>query len=102
MAAKLDMAWISSQLARSRAVAAAVITVDGELVEANDGFRWLLGPAADAGPGAAVAEHFIQPTFARLRDQPAAADGECYVGLITLGEQAGRAWTLQGRVWHRD
>jgi diguanylate cyclase (GGDEF)-like protein len=70
MAAKLDMAWISSQL--------------------------------DAGPGAAVAEHFIQPTFARLRDQPAAADGECYVGLITLGEQAGRAWTLQGRVWRRD
>ena len=37
------MAWISPQLARSRAVAAAVMTLDGVLVEANDGFRWLLG-----------------------------------------------------------
>lgn len=96
------MDWITPQLAQSRAVAAAVITVDGELVEANEGFRWLLGLGAEAAEGIAVDACFIQPTFARLRELPPDPEGQCHAGMVTLGEYAGRTWTLQGRVWQRD
>lgn len=96
------MSWISPQLADSRAVAAAVVTADGELVEANDGFRRLFGlePAQDEATD--VASYFIQPAFTRLRDQPTGPDGACHEGMFTLGDYSGRTWTLRGRAWRRE
>lgn len=96
------MSWISSQLAGSRAVAAAVVTIDGDLVEANDGFRWLFGLEPDSGNVAGVGGYFIQPAFARLRDQPTGPDGACHEGMFTLGDYSGHTWTLRGRAWRRD
>lgn len=96
------MSWISPQLAGSRAVAAAVITIDGDLVEANEGFRWLFGLTQDGGEPAGVASYFIQPAFTRLRDQPTGPDGTCHEGMFTLGDYSGHTWTLRGRAWRRE
>lgn len=96
------MSWISPQLAGSRAVAAAVVSTDGDLLEANDGFRWLFGLGSDGGAAHGVASYFIQPAFARLRDQPTGPDGACHEGMFTLGDYSGHTWTLRGRAWRRD
>jgi len=83
------------------AVAAATLNEQGELVEANAGFRRLLRLAGMASP-TAIAGLLIQPSFPVLLNQLPDPDGLIYQGLLTMGEYTGQTRTLRARIWRKN
>jgi len=76
------------------------IDTSGALLQANAGF---LRPIDTPGPalvGDTVARFFIPPDFASLLKMAASDSGEIDVGLLTLGDCAGKTRTLKSRAWH--
>jgi len=87
-----------SELASLHAVAVAELDLQGTLLEANAGFRWLIAPAETGQPGTNVAHCFLQPTFAALAAMGAGAEGDVYRGLLTIGDFEGPTYSLRGVV----
>ena len=79
-----------------RSVAVALVGRDGQIIEANQGFRTLM---ADL-PAGSAAERFIEPRFSQLLGAGPDAKGEVYHGLITLGASPGIRRTFSGKVYH--
>ena len=69
-----------------RAIAVALISEDGRIVEANEGFLMTLTGISEGFSTA----NFIEPSFNVLRYGPIQDNGLIYQGLLTLG--ASTAW----------
>lgn len=78
-----------------RSVAVALLSDEGHVVEANEGFLMTLGDSGEDTAGA----RFLEPSFALLRSSPTQADGLVYEGLIRLGAPDGPQRSLTGRIW---
>lgn len=88
---------LPSALRELEAVVAAVITRDGDLRDANAGFRRLW-----AGPDRDVRSLFLSPPFDRLAARRGdATDGAVYRGILTLGDD-GAARSFTGGVYATD
>lgn len=81
-----------------RAIAVALLTRGGTMVEANQGFLSVLGdlPADSAG---AI---FVDPPFFGLLKKEPDATGSIHQGLVTLGTQTGMRRTFYGNVYVRN
>jgi len=79
-------------------VAAARVTAEGTLVEANAGFHALIGAPAR---GASVAAYFIQPSFGHLLSGAGAGERSTRVhdGILRIGRDAGQARPMRGVVY---
>ncbi len=84
-------------LAALEAVCAATVDEHGALVWTNAGFRRLFETHDPMPIGALVAGYFIEPTFAALTC--AAAEGQGYRGLMTIGHPDGHARSLRAHAW---
>lgn len=85
--------WVSG----FRAVALAVISEDGQIIEANEGFNATL---AGIEEGVSTAS-FIEPTFHMLRQAKPNAEDVVYEGIMTLGAPGGVQRTFFGRVMRK-
>ncbi len=81
-----------------RAVAVALISDEGRIIEANEGFLMTL---AGLSEGTSTA-NFLDPSFSLLRASPAQADGLIYQGLIKLGAPEGAQRSFAGRVYRMN
>ncbi len=81
-----------------RAIAVALISEDGQIVEANEGFLMTL---AGISEGFSTA-NFIEPSFNLLRRSPVQANGLIYHGLLTLGAPDGAQRAFSGRVYRMN
>lgn len=81
-----------------RAIAVALISEDGRIVEANEGFLMTL---TGINEGFSTA-NFIEPSFNVLRYGPIQDNGLIYQGLLTLGAAEGAQHTFSGRVYRMD
>ena len=79
-------------------VAAAIVTAQGNLIEANAGFLRLLGPNDRNWLARNIAHFFIQPTFAELAANDTRPARREFSGLMTIGDFIGETRTLSGRV----
>jgi len=81
-----------------RAIAVALMTKQGVLVEANQGFLSVLGdlPAESAG---AI---FIDPPFFSLLKKEPGEGGLLHTGLVTLGKLNGMRRTFSGNIFLRN
>ncbi len=94
------MRWYQHELDRLVAVAAATLTPDGTLLDANDGFLRLITTGTTPNPiGTIITSHFLQPSFAAIVSRKNAGDSEIYNGLLTIGEYDGNVQGLLARVW---
>jgi diguanylate cyclase (GGDEF)-like protein len=93
------MPWYASELEPLLSVAAATLSGDGALIEANAGFLKLLNGDRPPAVGESVARFFIAPDFASLVGAHGGAEGEIHRGLVTIGDAMGRTRSLSGRVW---
>lgn len=93
------MSWIPAELADLRAVVAATLSYEGLVLAANAGFLDLIKSDKDQVNGCYAQQFFIQPTFASLLNAPPKADGEVFIGLLTLGSFTDKTYTLQSRIW---
>jgi signal transduction histidine kinase len=84
------------------AVAAATLTANGDLIDANAGFRRLIDAAGFPSPSGSIASFFIQPSFAALLAAAADADGEVHRGMLTVGNPIGQTRSLTARVWRLE
>ncbi len=84
-------------LAALEAVCAATVDEHGALVWTNAGFRRLFETHDPMPIGTLVAGYFIEPTFAALTC--AAAEGQGYRGLMTIGHPDGHARSLRAHAW---
>lgn len=78
-----------------RAIAVALISDDGRIVEANEGFLMTLAGISEGFS----TSNFIQPSFNLLSHSPPQADGLIYHGLLTLGAPDGAQRSFSGRVY---
>lgn len=78
-----------------RAVALALLSEDGQIIEANEGFLATLAGLTEGTPTAG----FIEPGFSLLAASPAQGDGLVYQGLIRLGAPEGPQRAFAGRVY---
>lgn len=86
-----------------RSVLLAVLRPDGNLMEANCGFRTLLPDDADRILPEAVRSIFLNPRFEELAaGVQESGDAEVYTGLMTIGALDGDSATWEGRVLSRD
>ena len=81
-----------------RAIAVALLSEEGQIIEANEGFLSTLAGLEEGTP----ASVFIEPSFALLRASPAQADGLVYEGLLRLGAPEGPQRSLAGRVYRMN
>jgi len=81
-----------------RAVAVALISDEGRIIEANEGFLTTL---AGLSEGTSTA-NFLDPSFSLLRASPPQADGLIYQGLIKLGAPDGAQRSFAGRVYRMN
>lgn len=81
-----------------RAIAVALISEDGRIVEANEGFLMTLTGISEGFSTA----NFIEPSFNVLRYGPIQDNGLIYHGLLTLGAAEGAQHTFSGRVYRMD
>jgi diguanylate cyclase (GGDEF)-like protein len=93
------VSWIADELKPLLAIAAATLSDDGTLLEANAGFLRVGGAASLQPRGARAGAAFVQPSFAALAAAVPDADGEVYHGLLTIGDRMAETRTLRGRVW---
>jgi len=92
------LASLPPELLALRSVAAALVSTDGRLLEWNEGFRALLPEGSPALSGAPVSTAFIQPALGELLARASDHAEPVYEGLLTLGDRAGKTYTLRGRV----
>lgn len=92
---QLPFSFLPSWLDEFRSVAVALVGQNGQIVEANQGFRALMAdlPAGDAS------ERFLEPRFAQLLAAEPDEQGGLYHGLITLGTPGGIRRTFSGRIY---
>lgn len=92
------VSFLPAWLIEFRAITVALLTRDGAMVEANQGFLSVLGdlPADSAG---AI---FVDPPFFGLLKQTPDANGSIHQGLVTLGTQNGMRRTFYGNVYVRN
>ena len=81
-----------------RAIAVALISDDGRIVEANEGFLTTLAGISEGFS----TSNFIEPSFNLLCHSPAQADGWIYHGLLTLGAPEGARRAFSGRVYRMN
>ena len=81
-----------------RAIAVALISDDGRIVEANEGFLMTLAGITEGF----TTSNFIEPSFNLLCHSPAQADGLIYHGLLTLGAPEGARRAFSGRVYRMN
>ena len=81
-----------------RSFAVALISDEGRIVEANEGFLMTLAGLTE---GTSTA-NFIDPSFNLLRHSPPQADGLIYQGLIKLGAPDGPQRSFAGRVYRMN
>lgn len=81
-----------------RAVAVALISDEGRIIEANEGFMMTLAGLEEGMPTA----NFIDPSFNLLRHSPPQAGGLIYQGLIKLGAADGAQRSFAGRVYRMN
>lgn len=82
------------------AVAFAILTEDGELVHANQGFLRILDTARMRGETGDVRSLFVHPTFAQLLSFASEVAGPVYRGIINVGNSSIFCRSLKGTV-HR-
>lgn len=83
-----------------RAVAYALMSVEGRLLAANEGFRILLQQTGAALTD--VAPHIVNPSFAELSRADVDAGTLLHRGFITLVDSAGQSRSLVGVIYRRD
>lgn len=90
--------FLPAWLLEFRAIAVALLTRGGTMVEANQGFLSVLGdlPADSAG---AI---FVDPPFFGLLKKEPDENGSIHQGLVTLGTQTGMRRTFYGNVYVRN
>ena len=93
------VAWFASELEPLLAIAAATVSEDGTLMEANAGFLKLLSSVKPPEVGACVAPFFIRPDFTSLVRAQVDAKGQIHSGPLTIGDAMGRTRSLRARVW---
>jgi diguanylate cyclase (GGDEF)-like protein len=81
-----------------RSFAVALISDEGRIIEANEGFLMTLAGLTEGTPTA----NFIDPSFNLLRHSPPGADGLIYQGLIRLGAPDGAQRSFFGRVYRMN
>lgn len=91
-------AILPSWLKDFRAVAVALISDEGRIIEANEGFMMTL---AGLEEGTTTA-NFIDPSFSLLRASPPQEGGLIYQGLIKLGAAGGAQRSFAGRVYRMN
>lgn len=100
MMSEIDAYQVCSELNNLTAVAAALISPDGDLIQSNEGFLRLLPLHLNRPESINVRFMFIQPTFENLKI--AVRHGESnqplHSGLITLGDIAGNTYCLRGSI----
>ncbi len=89
--------FIPSWLDPMRAVAMAMFDSNGDVIEANEGFRFTLMPE-DSGN---VAHRLAEPPFSRLMEMTPDETGLLYTGLITLNIGHGLTRAFAGSVFRR-
>lgn len=80
-----------------RAIAVALLTKEGSLVEANEGFLSVIGDL----PYDSASALFIDPPFFALVKREPAADGTLHKGLVTLGKLKGVRRSFSGNIYLR-
>jgi two-component system cell cycle response regulator len=95
------LSWFAHNLEPLLAVAAATLTEDGALIDANAGFLRIIKLEGKYAIGARASRFFLQPNFATLVHADAKPDGEIYRGLLTMGDDA-TTRTLRARIWRLD
>ena len=93
------MPWYPIEFDPMIAIAAASFHESGRLLEANAGFRRLVGMQPAQPTGNCVSQFFLQPLFSDLVNQNAGIDGDIHRGPLIIGERAGRRWSLLAHVW---
>lgn len=91
-------AFIPPWLDPLRAVAVAMFDSNGDLIEANEGFRFTLNPEA----GYNVAQRIFEPSFAALASMLPDETGLVYSGLISLDVGHGITRAFAGTVYRRN
>jgi len=81
------------------AVAAATLTVEGDLLDANAGFVRLLGRGVGEGEPS-VAPFFVRPSFTELVAHASAPGG--FSGTVHVGASDATGWSLHGTVLRVD
>ena len=84
-------------LVEFRAIAVALLTKEGKLVEANQGFMAVLGDL----PGESAGAIFVDPPFFGLIKREPAEDGAIHTGLVTLGKLNGMRRSFSGSIYLR-
>ena len=92
------LAILPAWLKDFRAIAVALVSEDGRIVEANEGFLMTLAGITEGF----TTTNFIEPSFNLLCRSPAQADGLIYHGLLTLGAPEGAQRTFSGRVYRMN
>ena len=92
------LAFIPIWLDPLRAVAVALFDSNGDLIEANEGFRFSLDPES----GLNVAQRIATPPFAQLAGMQPDQAGQIYSGLITLNVGHGITRAFAGTIYRRS
>lgn len=91
-------AFIPPWLDPLRAVAVAMFDSNGDLIEANEGFRFTLSPEAESN----AALRIVAPPFFALAAMQPDESGMIYSGLITLNVGHGITRAFSGTVYRRN
>ncbi len=91
-------AFIPPWLDPMRAVAVAMFDSNGDLIEANEGFRFTLAPE----PGHNATQRIAEPSFATLINLQPDETGLVYNGLITLHVGHGITRAFAGTIYRRN
>ncbi len=92
------LAILPAWLKDFRSIAVALISDEGSIVEANEGFLMTLAGIAEGFS----TSNFIEPSFNLLRHSPVQANGLIYHGLMTLGAPEGAQRAFSGRVYRMN
>ena len=97
------MPWYPPELENLHAVAVGTLTLEGVLVEANEGLLELVRTdGSSSAIGTIISHQFVQPSFATIISSPGVGDIELYSGLLTLGADPRPTHCLLARIWRTD
>jgi len=84
------------------AVAAARISHDGRVIEANPGFAHLVNLDPPEVDGADVGRHFLNPNFSDICAQPAQSGAVLAQGIMTLGDPNRSSRSVHGAIYENE
>ena len=90
--------FIPSWLDPLRAIAVAMFDSNGDIIEANEGFRFTLTPGASEN----VAHRLVEPPLKQLINMQPDEAGLLYTGLITLNIGHGLTRAFAGSIFRRN